>query len=337
MVGKVQDLIVKGDPNAVDSFAACVCAVAEDLGLSVEYEFVEALTGTCFSPCCNQGEECIGWMMDGGNAYRVEFMAQSLGLAVEKITLEPGSPDDWFEAYQNGVGLPEQVATYFSRLGQLQSAEQRIVLATWPAWSVLTGWAEDLAQLPFVTTPGFEQVVAAIWPPIRSRMAFAFNRVDPYQPKAEMIKAALRFGSQIASGELSPQVPGYDAGLSYGGAMYDLIISRAGQEFLCPGCQEDGCFDRTAKRLHDGHHASLVFLEEASKVLGGESQALHFKRLQASYAAMQAISSQYLDWHQRRDNWAAPTVRRQIQADFIQMKSLHQQAAEQFAQLLEIL
>ena len=48
-------LHVSGDPDAVASFAACVCAVGEHFNLPAAYEFVEALTGTCFSPCYNSG------------------------------------------------------------------------------------------------------------------------------------------------------------------------------------------------------------------------------------------------------------------------------------------
>jgi len=64
---------VDGDPNAVDSFAACITAVAKTTNGHADYWYVEALTGTSFSPCLNKGEDCIGWMVDGGNVARYDF------------------------------------------------------------------------------------------------------------------------------------------------------------------------------------------------------------------------------------------------------------------------
>ena len=337
MNGGLSNLNVQGDPNAVDSFAACVCAVAEYFGRPAGYEFVEALTGTCFSPCHNQGEECIGWMMDGGNAYRAEFLAEALGLSVEKIELETSASEDWLETYKLEGALPRQVEAYFGKLKQAQDSGGVAVLATWPAWSVLTGWADDLNRLPFATTPGFEQVVGSIWPPIRTRLAIVFRLDGDPLSRQAVLKSALRFGAQVASGQVSPRLPGFDAENAYGGAMYDVILERAGQETLCPGCQEDGCFGRTAKRLHDGHHASVVFLQEAARLLEEGSLPTLLDGLQRHYAAMQAVSSRYLDWNERRDSWNSAEVRGQIRTDFEQMKTLHQQAVHQFQGLLEAL
>jgi len=328
-------LQVLGDPNTVDSFAACVCAFARALGRPTDYAFIEGLTGTCFSPCHNTGEECIGWMMDGGNAYRVDFIAEALGLGVEKVQQESGAPEDWLDEYGNTKVLPRQVEAYFGKLEQAQARGEMVVLATWPAWSVLTGWSDDLTQLPFATTPGFEGVVGSIWPPIRTRLAFAFTPNGEPAQLQPVVKAALKFGRQVASGEVALQLPGFDSVNQYGGALYDVILARTAQEHLCPGCQEDGCFGRTAKRLHDGHHASREFLQEAASILDTTSLSKPLDTLQQHYASLQDISSRYLDWHEHPETWGTPEVRRQIRADFEKMRTLHEQAVAQFRVLEE--
>ena len=337
MSESLSGLQVQGDPNAVDSFAAFVRVIAGHFGRTASYEYVEALTGTCFSPCHNKGEDCIGWMMDGGNAFRVDFIAEALGLHVEKVELEGGVPEDWFEVYKNEGTLPWQIDAYFGKLQQAQAWDEIVVLATWPAWSVLTGWADDLNQLPFATTPGFEPVVGSIWPPIRTRLAFVFKPGGDLLPREDIVISALHFGAQIASGSVSPRVSGFDAENEYGGALYDVMIDRTSQETLCPGCQEDGCFGRTAKRLHDGHKASLMFLQEAAGMLDGHCNSVLLDKLQRYYADMQAISGQYLDWHARQESWNTAEVRSRMRADFEQMKSLHKQAAYQFHEIAAVI
>jgi len=334
MLKKLSGLKVEGDPNKVDSFAACLTAAASFLGepaslpgKTTEYRFVEALTGTSFSPCHNQGEECIGWMMDGGNAYRVEFMAGALGLGLQKITLNPEVPFDWAETYKPGDALLQQVETYFEALKGALEGGAVVVVATWPAWSVLLGWDEDLSQLPFATIPGFEPVVGSIWPPIRSRLAFAFSKSEDQLPREVVLRESLKFGARVAAAPLSLQVEGFDAENAYGGAMYDFIIERTEHEHLCPGCGEDGCFDRTAKRLNDGHKSSAEFLDAAVKHFGDELLQDRLEVVKGKYESMAEISGRYLDWRTQPDTWAIPQTRQQIAADFKSMKTLHYEAA----------
>ena len=114
-----------------------------------------------------------------------------------------------------------------------------------------------------------------------------------------------------------------------------MILERAGEEHLCPGCEEDGCFDRTAKRLQNGHLTSQVFIQEAGRTLGAGQHAAALDRLEGIYADLEGISSGYLDWRTHPDDWASPEVRRQIQVDFEKMRTLHEQAAAQFQALEE--
>ena len=100
-------LSVKGDADAVNSFAACVCASARYFGIQVEYEWIAGLAGTCFSPCHNRGEDCIGWKIDGGSPARMDIIMRVLGMNWHRIDRKEGVPDAWEEEYQQRRNLTE--------------------------------------------------------------------------------------------------------------------------------------------------------------------------------------------------------------------------------------
>ena len=322
-----KDIIVRGDPNAVDSFAACFAAVAEYYNLHSAYEYLEALTGTCFSPCHNRGEDCIGWKMDGGNAARVDFMAQAVGLSVERIDFAPGAPDGWEQTYAQTHVLPEQAAGYFAHLRQIGERGSLIILPTWPAWSVLNGWADDLGQLPFVTVPGFAETVAQIWPPIKTRFAFALKPAGPAGDPAVTAREALAYGAMIASGKVVPATVGFGDQNYYGGEMYSIILQQLEKPFQCDGCGENGCFSRTVRRVHDGHAASTAFLREVQPLVGDGSIA----DLAARYEAMAGISGGWVE--KTRQSWTVfddSSLRPGLQRDFNTIQQIHQEVVQLF-------
>jgi hypothetical protein len=321
------DITVRGDANAVDSFTACFAAVAAYFGLRSDYAYLEALSGTCFSPCHNRGEDCIGWKMDGGNAARVDFMAQAVGLSVERIDLAPGALDGWEQTYALSRVLPEQVAGYFARLRQAGELGSLIILPTWPAWSVLTGWADDLSELPYATLPGFTETVAQIWPPLKTRFAFTIKQEGPASDPAETTRQALAYAAQIASGEVVPVMSGFGDQNYFGGEMYGIILQQLEQPFLCSGCGENGCFSRAVRRIHDGHNASAAFLREVQPLVGNGGIA----HLAARYEALAGISGGWVQKTQR--NWTVfddESLRPALQADFTTMQQIHQEVAALF-------
>ena len=191
---------VEGDPNAVDSFAACLTAVLRAWGRAVSYEQVEGLSGMAFSPIHNTGEDCIGWQMDGAQEHRVDFLGRSLGFAVERLGYEGGN--GWLEEYGRSGAVPSEPARYFAGMRAALQAGKAVIVRTWPAWSVLVGWDDDLRKLPFATTPRFDKVVASIYPPCKTSAAFALTRAAPEIGEREATAQALAFGWRVASGDL---------------------------------------------------------------------------------------------------------------------------------------
>ena len=256
-------IMVEGDPNAVDSFAACLTAVLRAWGRAVSYEQVEGLSGMAFSPIHNTGEDCIGWQMDGAQAHRIDFLGRSLGFTVERLGYEGGN--GWLEEYGRSGAVPSAPAGYFAGMCAALQAGKAVIVRTWPAWSVLVGWDDDLRKLPFATTPRFDKVVASIYPPCKTSAAFALTRAAPEIGEREATAQALAFGSRVASGDLSRDT----AEVRFGGASFDAIIALTGERYLCPNCQENGCFDRSLKRIHDGQRASISFLDAARQHVAG--------------------------------------------------------------------
>ena len=334
---QASDLKVHGDPDAVDSFAACLCAVLEHFQQPASYAFVEALTGTCFAPCHNKGEDCVGWMVDGGSAARAGWMAGVFGLAMETIRLDPSAPKEreWFDHYQQTGIIPPAQQAY---LHQVQSAYERgsvVVLGTWPAWSILSGWTDNLAKLPFTTTHGFENVVSQVFPPAMTRIALAFTPGGAQIKRAEAIREALRYGARVASGELSPRLEGYDSETEYGPAVYGMLAALAKEPHLCPGCQEHGCFQRTVKRIHNGQEAAVDFFKQEREWAPDGVHGLSLENLIEQYDHMALITRKYIPWPPLAAITLSPEFRDQLYHDFSALQIMQVQAAEHFQALVE--
>jgi hypothetical protein len=333
----LSDLQVRGDPDEVDSFAACLCAVLEHFGMPAEYSFVEALTGTCFAPCQNMGETCLGWMVDGGNAARVEWMAGVLGLAVETIRLEEPAPSgpDWIDAYRRDRSLPHNVRVYLDRMCAAQMAGSAVIAGTWPAWSVLTGWHDNLALLPFVTTQGLESAVASIFPLAYTRVAFGMRPGRHTLSHKAALREALQHGAQIAAGRVVPRLAGYDGEVLYGSAMYELLAGMANKPNLCPGCEENGCFQRAVKRIHHDLLTSVAFLKGYREYITSGASGQVLENLIEQYEHMQRVTGRYtgLDYSGEIANQIA--FRAALERDFSELKVMQIRAAEHFDALAE--
>ena len=326
---------VAGDPNAVDSFAACITAIAETITGHADYWYVEALTGTSFSPCLNKGEDCIGWMVDGGNSARYDFIGRSLGIDIARVEMEPGAPKGWIEEYKKDGALPEQARGYFESMKEVVESDGYVIIKTWPAWSVLSGWDADLAKLPFLTTPGFQAPVASIWPPVNSTTFFALRASAPPGELKKIAREAIRFAWEIASGQISNPDRELGEDVEFGGRLYGKVVEIAAGKYLCPGCREHRCFGRMVKRIHDGHQAAVQFLGYASEKVGSSGNSDVFESTIASYAALQAASRKYLNWGSFGDRYEDSDFRREIAGDFSRMNALHDEATGRLRGLYE--
>ena len=221
-------IMIEGDPNAVDSFAACLTAVLRAWGSAVSYEQVEGLSGMAFSPIHNTGEDCIGWQMDGAQEYRIDFLDRSLGFTVERLGYEGGN--GWLEEYGHSGAVPSAPAGYFAGMRAALQAGKAVIVRTWPVWSVLVGWDDDLRKLPFATTPRFDRVVASIYPPCKTSAAFALDGAAAEIGERETTAQALAFGSRVASGDLSRDT----AVVRFGSASFDAIIAADRRTLFVP-------------------------------------------------------------------------------------------------------
>lgn len=320
---------VEGDPNAVDSFAACLTAVLRAWGRAVSYEQVEGLSGMVFSLIHNTGEDCIGWQMDGAQEHRVDFLGRGLGFAVERLGYEGGN--GWLEEYGRSGAVPSEPARYFAGMRAAIQAGKAVIVRTWPAWSVLAGWDDDLRKLPFATTPRFDKVVASIYPPCKTSTALALTRAAPEIGEREATAQALAFGWRVASGDLSRDM----SGVRFGGATFDAIIANTGERFLCPSCKENGCMGRSFKRIADGQDACIHFLDAARQHVDSSAGLAALDAAILDYTEMRAITGKYLDWPALQAQHDRPEFRQEIARDCETEKALLTRAAGHLHELAE--
>lgn len=320
-------LQVQGDPNAVDSFAACLTAILQAWGKPVGYAYVEALTGLAFSPSYNKSEECVGWMMDGGSEQRIDFLGRAMGFSVERLELSKPLDEAGIAAYKENGTLPAHIEAHFGRWREAIAQGKMVLAYSWPAWSVITGWSDDVTELPFVTTPRFDTVVRAIYPPYRAWLSFILTDGAARAELAQVYREAIRYGATVASGKVAC------GKTAYGGAMYEQVAALSSEQHLCPGCAENGCLSRTFKRMYDGQLASIAFLKEAGAYLQGPVQDRWRQEAIDRYTELQDLTARYLDWASLADQHDQPAFRQQIAADFSRAKSLHGEAATALSSL----
>ncbi len=334
MQGDLSSLAVEGDPNDVSSFAACLTAILQAWGQSIVYEEIVGLNGVAFSPVWDQGEDCTAWWMEGGDDMRLDFLGQVLGFSYERVTHEQPFSEDVHEHYAASGELPLELTQYFERLRAAIERGDGVIMRTWPSWSVLTGWAEDVTKLPFSTVPGFADLCANIWGPHKSQLAYIISREEPGLIETQAIVDALKFGSQVASGAYG-QPP-----VVYGGALYKAAAAKMGEEFFCPSCQAQdvGCAHRTLRRMRHTQECAALFLEMAQQNLDGEARVyVYMKDVMARYKAMAEVIEPYRDYKTFETNWSEDAFRRGLTSDFRKLKTLHDEAAETLEGLVETL
>jgi hypothetical protein len=317
---------VEGDPNDVSSFAACLRAILQAWGQPIAYEDIVGLNGVVFSPVWDPGEDCTAWWMEGGDDLRLDFLGQALGFSYEKVTREQDFSDDVCEAYAASGAFPSEIAQYLDRLHAAVAKGDGVIVRTWPSWSVLTGWHDDVTKLPFSTVSGFEDLCASIWGPHKSQLAYVISREEPVLPETQAIVDALKFGSQVASGAYR-QPP-----VVYGGALYEAAAAKMGEEFFCPSCKEQdvGCAHRTLRRMRHTQECATLFLEASQRILTYNEATVyaHMRDALARYKDMVEVIEPYRDYKVFEMQWSEDTFRRGLMSDFRKLKALHDEAAE---------
>jgi hypothetical protein len=330
----LSSLTVEGDPNDVSSFAACLTAILQAWGQPMAYETIVGLNGVAFSPVWDQGEDCTAWWMEGGDDIRLDFLGQVLGFSCETVTRTQDFTAEVHETYAASGALPSGITQYLERLRAAIERGDGVIMRTWPSWSVLTGWAEDVTKLPFSTVPGFEDLCASIWGPHKSQLAYIISREEPGLIETQAMVDALKFGSQIASGAYG-QPP-----VVYGGALYEAAAAKMGEEFFCPSCKEQdvGCAHRTLRRMRHTQECAALFLETAQQSLDDKATVYNYmKDATACYKAMAEVIEPYRDYKAFGAQWSEDAFRRELMSDFRKLKARHNEAAGTLEALAEAL
>lgn len=336
MTRTIDDLQIPGDPDAVDSFAACLTAVLKFFGHAAAYANVSALTGVCFAPCHNRSESCVGWMVDVSDYGLSSILAQAWwigeasGVDLEVLRLPRGAPAgcEWRDQYRQYKSLPPQHTHYFNDLKAALDRGAVVITGTWPAWSVLGGWSEDLEQLPFFTTSNFSDTVQSIAPPCCSRVAVAVTPAEQVPINWVNGCQILHWGAQIATGlEIEENC--------FGPSTYSLLAELAHEPYLCPACQQDGCFSRTAQRILDGQQSTVDFLKLARAWMPDGIHGSSLENLIEAYGHMQILTRPYTSKEMYIDRTGDKAFRDQLFDDFSILHRIQIQAGDHFQALVE--
>ena len=317
---------LEGDPNQIDSFVACVVAVMHAWERPVSYDWVAGLAGVAFSPVLDERETCTAWWMESGSDARVGFLGNVLGFTVDRVTREVPWDDAAREIYSTTGLLPEGHEVHFARLRAAFDRGDAVLLRTWPAWSVLTGWDQDLDALPFATVPGFEDLVKGIWGPAQAQRAYLLNPIAACYTLEKSIGLALRFGSRLARGR------GPDDELAYGAALYTATAARLDDEIFCPSCGTagDSCAHRTLMRMLGTQRSAVGFLEDARALTGDE---LPWDGAIGCFERMVEVTGEHCSWPAFQENWGDPAFRRRLQADLERLSIMQLEAADALTEL----
>ncbi len=317
---------VEGDPNQIDSFVTCLVAVLHAWDRPVSYDWVAGLAGVAFSPVLDQTEECTAWWMEAGSESRVGFLGCALGFTVDRVTRDAAWNDAARAAFAASGLLPEPHEQHFARLRAAYDRGDAILLRTWPAWSVLTGWSNDLDDLQFVTVPGFDDIVKSVWGPAKAQLGYLLNPIEPCKPFEQALAGALRFGARVARGR------GPEEGLGYGAALYTAAAARMHDSEFCPSCgaSGDSCAHRTLMRMLGTQQSAVGFLEHAREIAGDD---LPWEKGVATFEAMAEISAVYCDWQDFHARWPDDAFRADLSRDFHALADLQLQAADALAEL----
>ncbi|MBN1250353.1 MAG: hypothetical protein JXC32_22000 [Anaerolineae bacterium] len=326
MVLRREQTCVEGDPNQIDSFIACLVAVLHAWDRPSSYDWVAGLAGVAFSPVLDHGEECTAWWMESGSESRIGFLGCSLGFTVDRVTRETPWDDAAREAFATTGLLPQPHERHFARLRAAYDRGDAVLLRTWPAWSVLTGWSQDLDDLPFSTVLGFEDLVKTIWGPAQAQLAFLLNPIAPCSPLEKILASALRVGAKIARGR------GPEEGLDYGAALYTAAAARMYEVEFCPSCGTagDSCAHRTLMRMLGTQRSAVGFLEDARELVG---DGLPWDAAINVFEIMAEVTVGYCDWTEFHDRWPDYAFRAELGRDLHTLAALQRQAADALTEL----
>jgi hypothetical protein len=281
----------------------------------------------------DKGEDCTAWWTEGGDDVRLDFLGQALGFRPATVARQQDFSDEVAVQYAESGALPAEIEQYLNTLRAALDSGNMVIMRTWPAWSLLAGWGEDVRRLPLSTVAGFEGLCADIWGPHKSQLAYIITPAEPTIDLGLAVVNALKFGATVASGAFKTDA------FMYGGALYEAAADRMGERYFCPSCQENdvGCAHRTLRRMLGTQRSSAAFVQTAIGTLGNGAIQLHLENAAQHYSAMTEMLAGYQDFEMFKISWGDAQYREALAADFRSVKELHDCAASELTALAAVL
>ncbi len=253
----------------VDSLAACVRAALACWGRPVPFHYIHALAGAAFAPRVREGAVCAFCHEDRYGSHRLRFLGHALGFTVDVSPSNRGSAR-W--------------ETFAAAVAEAVGGSEVILCRSWPAWSVLTGWADNPAgwslASPVESNPAPRPVAGARLCILR-QAARTLSRGESYR---EAIWQAARLDAR------RDRRSGFRLG--FGG--YAAWLEQLSDNPYCPQRNHDalGCAARAAER-------ALGSAESAARFLRGESSLSARPRRDVRVAAdaYAAVAAELRRWN----------------------------------------
>lgn len=318
----LSEITIEGNDAEVDSFVACITAALKYWGRDHDYDYFAGLSGSAFSPIWHEDESCAAWWTEFGNDKRVGFLGKALGFTVRE------SPEMEKEEYEKRGELSPELRRFWKRVGEEVQEGRVVMVGSWPCWSIITKWDDDISKLGLETVDGLGDIRCAPNPLAKVYILIPGPAV---MTRLEAIKEALKFGADVADGTF--KAPGF----SYGGKLYDAIIERLAYEHFCGDCAERSwsCVNRTMVRVAGTNRSAVAFLEFAGEFLGKQLPQPALETVVRGYRKMSEIAESYSGGALLRDNWDREDFREEFKTKVQDLQSTHKDTSRIMRRLSE--
>ncbi|HEV8244543.1 MAG TPA: hypothetical protein VGP93_02115 [Polyangiaceae bacterium] len=328
---------VDGDANELDSFVACVTAIAGAWGDPSGYDRTAGLSGIAFSPAWNR-TDAAHFAIDGGADRRISFLGAALGFSVETLYLaQPGETS--LRGRSEAGRAFDAHSEFVAAVTEQVERGSAVILRTWPVWSVMTHASPRAEDWGLATLPGFEELTRALGGPERARLAYALKPRKASLSPREALAQAIRFGAFVARDQQSLPSDSCLAGsegVAFGGLCYEACTERLREQAFCRSCPDDPatCLHRVLRLLHRSQRSGEVFVAMATSALRGEPSEPFMCRARACYSELCALTQPYLRLDAWKALWRARSFRMQLAEDFAEMCRLQAAAAHELMHVL---
>ena len=316
----LSEIKIEGNDAEVDSFVACITAAVKYWGRDYDYDYFAGLAGSAFSPVWHEAETCGAWWTEFGNDKRIRFLGQAVGFYVRE------SPEMSVEEYDAKGELKPELARFWKQAGEALQEGKVVLTGSWPCWSIITKWDEDISKLGLESVPGLGRVSCAPHPLAKT---YVLTPGPAVMTRLKAIKEALKFGADIADGTFKA------LGFSYGGKLYDAILDRMTFEHFCGDCggKSCNCVHRTMVRIAGVNRSAVRFLEFAGEFLGRQLPKPALDTVTRGYGKMAEIADSYSNRAVLCENWDRKDFKEEFASKVRQLHVTHRDMSKIFRRL----